>query len=194
MRRDFMHYAERYVIWVLGGTLAAAGIAWVAFQIQQEGVAPAGLFSAAVGAAIGGAAAAIGRAVRLQRRRVAAIAAVCWGMAAVVRQDYFAHRQRMRLYDEELARQHPLAAAVAHEAELRPTFGEYLAGKVRAQPGWWTMDLLVTAAAAGVAAGLVTRQGNKRAMPAPGGGGPLERNLLRSSGGAHEESPGGAGG
>jgi hypothetical protein len=172
-----MNNAERWVIWFLGGTLATAAVAWVALQVQQEGVAPAGLFSIAVGAAIGGAVAAIGRWVRLPGGRGAAILAVGWGLAAVVGQDYFAHRERMRAYDEELARQHPLAAAVSHEADLRPNFADYLAGKVRAQPLWWTVDLLVTAAAAGVVAALGGGRGAAGKDVCTGGQRSLERNL-----------------
>jgi hypothetical protein len=171
-----MNNAERLAIWILAGGLLTAAIAWVAFQVQQEGVAPAVLFPLLVGAALGGAVAAIGRLVRLGGRRAAVIGAVCWGLGAVVGQDYIGHRHRMGLYDAELARQSPVAAVVAQKAELRPTFADYLAGKLRAQPVWWSLDLLLTAGAAGIVATVLPQSGPGPQTLSPGGGRPLEGN------------------
>lgn len=155
-----MNRAERYFVWIVCGTAAALAIGWIAFQIQQEGVAPAVLFPLLVGAALGGAAAALARWANLPNARVVAAGAVCWGLLAVVAQDYIGHRERLRLYHQELQSQAPLAAAVAgeDEAEMRPTFWGHLAETGRRRPGWWAADFALTAAAAGIVAGLATRR------------------------------------
>jgi len=176
-----MNNTERLLIWFLAGGLATAGIAWVAFQVQQEGVAPAVLFPLAVGAAVGGALVAIGRFTHGPGRRAAVVGAVCFGLAAAVGQDFVAHRYRVRSYENELAEQ-PLAAAVAEEGDLRPTFGKHLARTFRSHGAWWTADLLLTAAAAGIVCGLGTRDGRAMQLPRsapspPGKKGPVEGNL-----------------
>lgn len=161
-----LNNAERWLIWFAAGTLAAAAIAWVAFQIQQEGIAPAVLFPMFVGAALGAALAAVGHVVRLPGRRAAAIGAVCFGLLAVVAQDYIGYRYRMRAFDDKLAEQSPLAAIAAGGTDLRPTFADHLADKLRSRPVWWTVDLLLTAAAAGAVLMLWTRRGTD-AKPSP---------------------------
>jgi hypothetical protein len=146
-----MNTAERYLIWLLSAAIVTAAVAWVAFQIQQNGVAPAILFPILVGAVLGTALAAIGRIVRVPPRRVAAIGAVCWGLLAAFAQDYIGHSYRLRQYDDEL-RQNPLAAALAREDPLRPTLADHLRGKLQGDPVWWPLDLVLTAAAAGIVA------------------------------------------
>lgn len=151
-----MNNTERYLIWFLAGALASAAVAWIAFQIQQDGIAPAVLFPILVGAVLGAALWAIGHLVRLPGRRAAIAGAVCWGLLTACAQDYIGHRYRLRLYDDELGRQNPLAAVAARDGELRPTFIDHLGGKLRAKPVWWTLDLVLTAAAAGIVTALGT--------------------------------------
>ncbi|MEX0978810.1 MAG: hypothetical protein WDZ48_08170 [Pirellulales bacterium] len=146
---SWMNNPERYLIWFLSAALATAAVAWIAFQIQQNGVAPAILFPLLVGVVLGAALATIGRIVRVPPRRAAAILALCWGLLAALAQDYIGHRVRLRHYDDELGR-NPLAAAMSREGQLRPTFADHLAGKLQADPVWWTLDLVLTAAAAGL--------------------------------------------
>jgi hypothetical protein len=152
-----LNKAESSVIWLLAGALATAGVAWVAFQVQQDGVAPAVVFPVVVGAVVGGTIAALGRTLAISRRYVLVIGAVFWGMLVVLGQDYVGHRERVRRYADELAGQSPLAALTAEGAKLRPTFADYLARKVEAQPVWWTLDFLLTAVAAGAVAAACTR-------------------------------------
>ena len=75
-------------MWLFAGALSTGGAAWVAFQLQQDGVAPAVLFPIVVGAAVGGAIAAVGRMLAISRRLVLVVGASCWGMLAVLGQDY----------------------------------------------------------------------------------------------------------
>jgi hypothetical protein len=144
-----MNNPKRYLIWFLSAALATLAVAWIAFQIQQNGVAPAILFPLLVGAALGSALAAIQHQLGVPSRRAAALLAVCWGLLAALGQDYIGHRVRLRQYDEELGR-NPLAAAVWREDSPRPTFANHLAGKLQTDPLWWTLDLVLTAAAAGL--------------------------------------------
>jgi hypothetical protein len=144
-----MNLTERYLISFAAAALTTLAVAWIAFHLQQSGVAPVLVFPILVGAALGVALAAIARTARVPARRAAAIGAVCWGLLAAVAQDYIGHRVRLRQYDDELADK-PLAAALVHEVQLRPTFGAHLKGKLQAQPVWWTLDLLLTAASAGL--------------------------------------------
>ena len=56
------------------------------------------------------------------------------------------------------------ALAVADSAEMRPGFGEFLTGRIRAHPAWWGLELTLTAAASG----LVTTVGTiRKTLPAP---------------------------
>ncbi|MEX0677225.1 MAG: hypothetical protein WD063_09130 [Pirellulales bacterium] len=173
-----MNNAERYLIWLFAGAMATAAVAWIAFQIQQDGIAPAVLFPILVGAVLGAALAAIGRVVRLPGRRAAVIGAICWGLLAACAQDYIGHRYRLRLYDDDLGRRSPLAAAIAREGEMLPTFFDHLVLTWREGPVWWSLDCVLTAAAAaGTVTALATR---KRADPktlSPGGGRALQTPL-----------------
>ena len=161
-----MNRLERTLLWFAVGTLASVALAWVAFQVQQEQFAPAVLFPLAVGALLGALLLAVRRATAWPGPRLAIAAAVCWGLLLVVAQDYIGHRRRLRAFDEQLADAHPLAMAVTKESDMRPSFVDHLSSRVRQQPWWWTLDLVLTAAAAGgvVAIGLRRRP----AEPAPG--------------------------
>lgn len=152
-----MNRLERLSIWFVTSALAAAAIAWIAFQVQQEGIAPAVLFPLLVGAVLGAALAGIGRLARVPRWPAAAITAACLGLLVVVAQDYIGHRYRMRQVREELNRGHPLAGVVAGQGEMLPTFADHLADTWGARPVWWTLDLALTAAAAGAVAALASR-------------------------------------
>ena len=139
---------ERCGIWLIANLLLTAAMAWVAFQIQQEGIAPAALFPLAVGTLLGAGGLAIWRAAGAPGRRIVLLGAVVWGLLVVLGQDYIGHRYRARHYDNALARQDPLvAAAMAQDARLRPTFTEHLAGQVRAHSAWWCLDLGLTVGA-----------------------------------------------
>jgi hypothetical protein len=158
-----MNHVERSLIWFVAGAAATAAVAWVAFQVQQEGIAPAVLFPLLVGAALGTALAAIRHFTRRPPRRTAIAAAACWGLLAVVAQDYIGHSDRLRDYDGELAKQHPLAAVELEDSPLRPTFARHLSDTLRSKPVWWALDLVLTAAAASLAIGLTARDAHSAA-------------------------------
>jgi hypothetical protein len=143
-----MHQLERFLLGLLGG-VAAVAVAWVAFQLQQDQIAPAVIFPAAVGAALGGLLLAMRRGIGPRLRRVAIAAAMFWGLVTVVSQDFFGYYYRAMMFDAQVAGGHPLAAAMANERDLRPTFAGHLAERVGGRPGWWAVDLVLTAAAAG---------------------------------------------
>lgn len=146
-----MSGVERYLLWFLTSAAAAAAVAWIAFQLQQEQIAPAVLFPLLVGGALGGILAAIRRATLVPGARVAVVAAVAWGLLVVVGQDYIGHRHRLDLYRQQMARQATSAALVAPELErLQPDFGSYLTGLVRREPLWWTLDAVLTSAVAAI--------------------------------------------
>lgn len=148
-----MNPLERHLLWFTGGTLAALGLAWVAFQIQQQQFAPAVLFPLAVGAAFGGVLALLNRATKLSSLALLVTWAAAWGLLLVVTQDYIGHRTRLAALDEQIAASHPLAEAMTSQTDMRPTFGEYLRVRVRSQPVWWPVDvILIVAAACGVVA------------------------------------------
>ncbi len=123
-------------------------MAWIAFQIQQEAIAPAVLFPLAAGAALGALLVAAHRYTARPRRRTAIFLAIVWGLLLVVAQDYIGHRYRLRQFDAEVVAAHPLAAALVHQSDVRPTFARHVSDRFRARPGWWTLDLVLTASAA----------------------------------------------
>jgi hypothetical protein len=143
---------ERYAAWLVLSGLATAAVSWTAFQIQQEGFAPAAVFPLGVGAALGSLLSAISRKFMVPRRRAAVAAAIAWGLLAVVGQDYIGHRRHLREYDSELARHGPLVAVARDSDGLRPTFPEYASGRVRSRPVWWCLEALLTAVAAATSA------------------------------------------
>jgi hypothetical protein len=150
---------ERYLIWFLAGPLVAAAVAWIAFGLQREGFAPAVLFPLLAGGAVGIASAMVRRFTRVPGTRAAMAAAAAWGLLVVVAQDYIGHRHRLQVYDEQMARHGPAAAAASPEmAELRPRFGDYLVGVVRRNPAWWTLDIALTAAGAALVVALGARE------------------------------------
>lgn len=160
-----MNRFERYAAWLAASALATAAISWIAFQIQQEGLAPAVLFPLSVGAALGVVLSAIVRLIRVPRRRVAVAAALLWGLLAVVGQDYIGHRRHLRAYDSELERHGPLvAAALDSDGQRRPTFYQFLSGRVRSQPAWWCLELLLTA---GAAAAVTACDAGRKQIPTP---------------------------
>lgn len=142
-----MNTKERVLAWLSLSVLAALAVAWVAFQLQQEGIAPAVVFPVAVGVSLGGLSLAIWRYTREPARRVAIFGAVAWGLLVVVAQDYIGHRHFSRRFDDELARQHPLAAAM-HDDALRPGFSQYMVDRVGQRPVWWILEALLTSGAA----------------------------------------------
>lgn len=159
-----MSTSERSLIWFVCGAASTAAIAWIAFHLQQEGFAPAILFPLLVGTAVGVAALAARRLTGVPRLRLAVAASLVWGLLAVAGQDYIGHRRRVRLHDEQLARQAPAASvALAGTPDLRPGFGGYLLGQARREPVWWPLDLALTA----VAAALVTALGARYLRAAP---------------------------
>ena len=91
--------------------------------------------------------------------------AIIWGLLAVIGQDYIGHRRHLRAYDSELER-HGSLVAVALEADgqLRPTFTQYLSGRVRSQPVWWCLEVLLTA---GAAAAVTAHDAGRRQFPTP---------------------------
>jgi hypothetical protein len=154
-----LNHIERLGIWLAASALWAATLAWLAFQIQQDGVAPAVLFPLVVGGALGAGNLGIVRFTRAPAGRTALVGAVAWGLLVVVGQDYIGHRYHLREYEVALARHDPsLAEALAQEHQLRPTFAHYLAGRVSARPAWWAVDLLCTAGAAALVTALGARK------------------------------------
>jgi hypothetical protein len=140
---------ETYVLWFLASLGLCYAVAWMAFQLQQEQIAPAVLFPLLVGAALGAGGSAIRHFTRAPNRRIALVGAVVWGLLVVVGQDYIGHRHRVRQYDDELGRHDPLSsAALSAPDPLRPRFAEYLAGVVRRQPVWWSLEVALTSGAA----------------------------------------------
>ncbi len=157
-RTNSFNSLERYAIWLLGNLSAAALVAWIAFLMQQEGFAPAVLFPLLIGTALGGLGIAVWRLARVPARWVIA-GAIVWGLLVVVGQDYIGHRHRLRQYEEALDRHSPLAAMAAEQADMRPRFWQYWLGVVRGDPLWWTLELVLTCAAAASVTALGTRHG-----------------------------------
>lgn len=159
-----MNPLERYLVWFVGGTLATLAIAWIAFQIQQQQFAPAVLFPLAVGAVLGAVLALLNRVARLPSLAILLACAAGWGLLLVVTQDYIGHRTRLAVLDEQIAASHPLAAAMTDHTDVRPSFGEHLAIRIRNEPLWWPADvLLIITAACGMVACM--RPERERAAP-----------------------------
>lgn len=154
-----MNRLDRMLAWLLACSAGTVAVAWIGFHLQQEGFAPAVLFPLLVGGALGALCAAARRLTAFPSTRVAVATAIVWGLLAVVGQDYFGHRRRLRSLDEQLAATGTVGALASSQVhELRPDFGQHVRGLARRQPVWWTVDLVLTA----MAAGTVTAYGAAR--------------------------------
>ncbi len=151
--------SERYLIWLVAQVALVAGIAWVAFQVQQDQIAPAVIFPIAIGTAVGLGGLAISRAAAVRRRWLMCVAAVVSGLLVVVAQDYIGHRHRLSVYADEVQRQPIVAEALAGDQAVKTRFTQYLIRKISGEPVWWTLDALLTSGAAlAVVAWRVRRQ------------------------------------
>jgi hypothetical protein len=147
-RKSQLTTIERYLIGVVAQLLCVGGVAWVAFQLQQDQIAPAILLPLAVGTVLGFSTSAISRAIGLRSRSITLVAAAIAGLLVVVAQDYIGHRHRLSSYDDQLRRQ-PLAAQTLNDdLAVKTRFTQYLVGKLRDEPLWWTLDALLTSGAA----------------------------------------------
>lgn len=154
-----MNRIDRYLIWLVASALGTAAVAWIAYGLQQEGIAPAVLFPLAVGGVLGAMLVTIRHWTQVPGRRLAVAAAVVWGLLAVVGQDYIGHRRRSRLLEEEMSAKGPIGMLASAEFDdVRPRFSEHVGGLVRREPVWWTLDLVLTTGAAA----LVTAWGASR--------------------------------
>jgi hypothetical protein len=133
-----------------------AGIAALAFQVQQERIAPMGIFPLAVGALVGLGIAGIALLTNGRATCRTAATAALGGLLAVLLQDYIGHRHRVRLYEEELALQD--VVDFPQDAFGRPAFSEYLTAQVRSRPGWLAADIVLTSAGAACAAFVLLRR------------------------------------
>ncbi len=143
-----MNPLDRYLVWLGGGTLAALALSWIAFQIQQQQFAPVVLFPLAVGLIFGGLLVLLNRVALVSSLALLIGCTGAWGLLLVVAQDYIGHQTRLAALDEQIAASHPLAAAMANQTDVRPTFGEHLVARVRSQPVWWPLDVLLIVATA----------------------------------------------
>lgn len=142
---------ERLLLWIVGELALVGAVAWIAFKIQQDQIAPAVLFPLAVGAALGSAGSLLAHVLRTPPRSVAVVGAIVAGLLVVVAQDYVGHRYRVRQFSELIGRQEPLAEAAGGGDFARPEFLPYLTNKVRHETLWWSLDLMLTSAAAAIA-------------------------------------------
>ncbi|MEX2114404.1 MAG: hypothetical protein WD845_14515 [Pirellulales bacterium] len=158
-----MNRYDRYLVWLLACAAATVAVAWIAFGLQQEGIAPAILFPLMVGGVLGAIGVVVRRFTQVPGVRVAVAAAVVWGLLVVVGQDYIGHRRRLEVLEDQLTAQGPVGALASTQViELRPDFFEYVVGLAEREPVWWTIDLVCTAAAAAC----VTAWGARRFPPA----------------------------
>jgi len=150
--------SDRYLLGLASNAALTAAVAWVAFQVQQEEIAPAVLFPLLVGAALGAGGAAIARFTRVGGARAAICGAIVWGLLVVIGQDYIGHRRRARLYDESLHRQDAaVAVALSQSAEMQPRFDQFLVGRIRAHPLWWSLDVVLTCGASALVTALCAK-------------------------------------
>ncbi len=164
LRATALNSWDSYLSWLIGNALLTIVVAWIAFQAQQEQIAPAVLFPLFVGACLGAGGRLILRVSRMSNTRLALAGAVAWGLLVVIGQDYIGHSHRVRLYADELDRQSPLAAVVVgQQPQMRPHFWPYLASVVRGEPVWWSLEAVLTCGAA--AAVTVMRRPDARSTP-----------------------------
>jgi hypothetical protein len=148
---------ERGALWLVAAASASFAIAWIAFQVQQDQIAPVVLFPLAVGTVLGATLVGLRRWLGAPSRGATCAAALVLGLLVVAGQDYIGHRQRLRTWQAEIRREAPLASLVAGDTALEPTLVDHLRARLESQPVWWTLDFVLTAAAAGLVAALGTR-------------------------------------
>jgi len=140
---------QRFVPWLVSCDALTIAVSWAAFQLQQDGIAPAVLFPILVGTAFGGVAAGLARYFRSDWRAPQLIVVFLLAMVTVVGQDFFAYRRSNAL---TLERGPVLPAELmAEEGFAAPGFSHFLRWRIRSNPTWWALDAALTGAA-----GLIT--------------------------------------
>ncbi len=136
--------------------LASVLTAWLAFQIRLTGHAPEVLFPIGVGLALGFALAAVIRysgwsggvvlGGRVFGLRWSVVAAVLWGLLAVLGQEFLAHLDHRRNYfDVQNRPEVPMFARLAAGEMPPPGFAADLSIDIRERgAGWWSFDALAT--------------------------------------------------
>lgn len=146
--------AARLLIWLSAAGLAVMVIAWLGFVLQQNSVAPAGIFSLVIGAAIGGATACIWRGLGLGGH-FPAFAALIWALLAVIVQEQIAYRQYLMVRAEAMRQNAQLRAVFERTEATTPSFGSFVETRFKRNKAWWLADGVLTALAAVISAAVL---------------------------------------
>jgi MFS family permease len=139
---------EAKALWLVGSTLAAAGIGCAAGLLQVQRIAPVGLLPVAVGLAVAMAAERLGKALGLRIGLGWLVAAIAWALLAIVAEVYIGHWDHVRdvLNFEQ---NHPKAAVFTDERSATSPAGllRYFLSRFEQSPILLTTDAGLTLAA-----------------------------------------------
>jgi hypothetical protein len=148
---------DRWLLWWLGGAVAAVGIGWAAARLHLAGFAPIGIVSLGVGMMVGGALAAIAASQRLVGQKPLVVGTIVLSVLAVLAEHAWLYVDFRRQWHMARANSAEVAMFRA-EAPWPP--GEYFARELTPQRcALWTLDaVLIIAAAVAVAIVVQRRQ------------------------------------
>jgi hypothetical protein len=132
------------------GVAAAVVIGIVAAVVSRAGWAPVGIFSLAVGFALGGAAAFLAKQCGVDCRTRLVAGTLVMALVATVAQHAWLYREYRRQWQAARDREPALALFNTEAAPMPPA--DYIAAELAAgRPLWWLIDMaLVAASAVGV--------------------------------------------
>lgn len=143
---------------IIGCLAAGVAVAWVAFQMQQQGVMPRFffplLFPLLLGAVTGGLCVALVRLTTPSPRPSTWLVACLAGMVVVASQATFSYRFYVAEIESQIGR-NPMAAAARSATEdfAAAPIHRFIGAQIRRSHGWWLIDAALTVAASVVVAG-----------------------------------------
>jgi hypothetical protein len=146
---------DRWLLWWLGGAVAAVGIGWAAARLHLLGFAPIGIVSLGVGATLGGALASIAASQLAGQKRLV-VGTIVLSVLAVLAEHAWLYVDFRRQWHMARANSAEVAMFRA-EAPWPP--GEYFARELTPQRcALWTLDAVLIIAAAVAVAIVVQRR------------------------------------
>ena len=162
----------RTIAWSVACLCISGMVAFVAFAVQQQDLIPGAIypviFPMLVGAAVGVGSALVARGLGLPSAWLM-LGVVVWAAGAVIGQDYFAFTRYRQAYAEMEDRNPRLELLRRAEGDLSPlTFHAFLQARVERNWIGWSLDAVLTIAAAAVGYAALSLRPAAPAVDTPG--------------------------
>ncbi len=140
---------ERLISWLVMSALATAALAWIAVQLQTAGFAPVVLLPLLTGVAVAASIEGLACLAGVRLTRLCLAVACVGGLLVVAAEDYIDYCHYQGRY-EALLKSSPKMELFRGENEPAgpASFGRFMQIRLTESPVWWTVDAVLTIAAA----------------------------------------------